>query len=67
MAKLTAKARSKIPASKFAGPGRSFPIEDRGHAIAAERLVGRSVAAGNITLAQAQSIRAKAAAKLRGR
>lgn len=64
MARLTAKARSKIPASQFAGPGRSFPIPDKAHAIAAERLVGRSVKAGNISLGQAQRIRAKAARKL---
>jgi hypothetical protein len=64
MARLTAKARSKIPASQFAGPGRSFPIEDRAHAVAAERLVGRAVKSGSISLAQAQRIRAKAARKL---
>lgn len=29
MARLTAKARSKIPGKDFAGPGRSFPIEER--------------------------------------
>lgn len=34
--KLTSKARSKIPASKFAGPNRSFPITDKKHAKAAE-------------------------------
>jgi hypothetical protein len=32
MAKLTAKARKAIPTSKFAGPGRSYPIEDKAHA-----------------------------------
>lgn len=32
MAKLTAKARAKIPTSKFAGPGRSYPIQDKAHA-----------------------------------
>lgn len=32
MAKLTAKARSKIPAKEFAGPDRSYPIEDASHA-----------------------------------
>ena len=32
MAKLTTKARKKIPTSKFAGPGRSYPIEDKNHA-----------------------------------
>jgi hypothetical protein len=36
MAKLTAKARKAIPTSKFAGPGRSYPIEDKAHARAAK-------------------------------
>lgn len=35
MAKLNAAARRALPSSDFAGPGRSFPIPDRGHAIAA--------------------------------
>lgn len=32
MAKLTAKRRKALPASAFAGPDRSFPINDRNHA-----------------------------------
>ena len=64
MAKLTAKARSKIPAKQFAGPHRSFPIPDRSHAIAAERMVGRAEKAGSITLDQAVKIKARARAKL---
>ena len=32
MAKLTAKARKKIPGGEFAGPDRSYPIEDASHA-----------------------------------
>jgi len=32
MSKLTAKARKEIPASEFAGPDRSYPIEDKSHA-----------------------------------
>jgi hypothetical protein len=32
MAKLTAKARKKIPTSQFAGPDRSYPVEDKAHA-----------------------------------
>lgn len=35
MTVLTKKARSHIPASKFAGPGRSYPVEDKNHARAA--------------------------------
>ena len=32
MAKLTTAARKKIPASKFAGPNRSYPVPDKAHA-----------------------------------
>jgi hypothetical protein len=32
MTKLTAKARNKIPAKDFAGPDRSYPVEDASHA-----------------------------------
>ena len=35
MAKLTSAQRKKIPADKFAGPNRSFPIPDKAHAHAA--------------------------------
>lgn len=38
MAKLTSAARKKIPSSKFAGPGHSFPVEDKAHIRAAESL-----------------------------
>ena len=44
MAKLTAKARKKIPDSDFAGPNRSYPIEDKSHARnALSRASGKSV------------------------
>lgn len=32
MAKLTSKARKKLPKGAFAGPDRSYPIEDASHA-----------------------------------
>ena len=32
MAKLTAKHRAALPAATFAGPDRSYPIPDAGHA-----------------------------------
>lgn len=64
MAKLTAAQRHKLPASVFAGPGRSYPIPDASHAIAAERLSARGVKAGNITPAQRKAIVMKAKTKL---
>lgn len=35
MGKLTTAERKKLPAKDFAGPGPSYPIEDKGHAKAA--------------------------------
>lgn len=32
MAKLTAAARKRIPTSSFAGPDRSYPVNDKNHA-----------------------------------
>ena len=58
MAKLTAKARKALPASTFAGPDRSFPIPDKGHAKAA---LGRI---NNAPASARPKIRAKAKAML---
>jgi len=32
MSKLTTKKRNKLPESKFAGPDRSYPVNDKAHA-----------------------------------
>lgn len=32
MARLTTRARKKLPAGKFAGPDRSYPINNASHA-----------------------------------
>jgi hypothetical protein len=32
VAKLTAKKRNALPASTFAGPDRSYPVNDKSHA-----------------------------------
>lgn len=46
MAKLTTKARKDIPTKDFAGPDRSYPIEDKSHARnALARASGKPVAA----------------------
>lgn len=39
MAKLTASARRALPAKVFAGPGRSYPVQDPAHARAALALL----------------------------
>ena len=42
--KLSAAARKKIPTGSFAGPDRSYPIEDESHARnALSRASGKSV------------------------
>lgn len=33
VAKLTAERRNKLPDKSFAGPDRSYPIQDRSHAV----------------------------------
>ena len=37
MAKLSTKSRKALPASKFAGPNRSYPVPDKAHAANANR------------------------------
>lgn len=56
MARLTKKARAAIPTPQFAGPGRSFPIEDAKHARAAIMLSGNAP--------DPAAVRARAEAKL---
>ncbi|HJP67536.1 MAG TPA: hypothetical protein VJ846_01445 [Sphingomicrobium sp.] len=64
MARLTSKARNAMPAKTFAGPNRSFPIPDKGHARAALQDVPKALKHGSITLDQAVRIRARAHKKL---
>ena len=42
MAKLSAAARRALPDSAFAGPDRSFPVNDAAHARAALLLAGHA-------------------------
>jgi hypothetical protein len=65
MAKLTTAARSKIPASKFAGPARSYPVPDKSHAANAKARATQQVAAGNLSPSTAASIKSKANAVLK--
>jgi hypothetical protein len=58
--KLDAAARKHIPASKFALPGRRFPVEDRGHAVAAKARATQGVDSGSLSESQAETIRRKA-------
>ena len=66
MAKLSKHARARLPAGDFAGPGRSFPVNDKGHARAALLRVGQSQKAGTITAHEAAVIRGAARRELKG-
>lgn len=58
MAKLSSKARSKLRLSDFAGPKKSYPIEDVSHA---RNALAR--AAGNASSSEQAKIRAAVHAK----
>lgn len=64
MAKLTPEARAALPKQAFAGPGRSFPIQDKSRAKAAVMLAPKAEKAGSITPGQKTTIVAKARKKL---
>lgn len=67
MTKLTTKARNALPDKVFAGPGRSYPVNDASHAANAKARATQQVAAGNLSPAQKQKIDAKANAVLKKR
>jgi len=60
MATLTAKARKKLPSKDFAGPDRSYPVQDRGHAIAAKARATQMMDAGKLSKSGKAKIDAKA-------
>ena len=65
--KLTIKARKKIPGKQFAGPERSYPIEDKAHARNALARASEMYTRGKLTSSEYEEIRAKAHAKLKGK
>lgn len=67
MAKLDAKKRKGMAKKDFAGPGKSFPVNDPEHARLAIGGATRSERAGNISPAEEAKIKAKARAKLKKR
>lgn len=60
MAKLTARTRKKLPKGDFAGPGRSYPINDRAHAANAKARAAQMVEKGKLSPSAAAKIKAKA-------
>lgn len=60
MAKLSTKSRKKLPASDFAGPGRSYPVEDKAHARAAKSRASAAYNKGTMSKSEENKIDSKA-------
>ena len=61
MTKLSSKARTALPATDFAEPGkRAYPIEDKPHARNAKARAAQAVKAGRMPQDEADGINAKA-------
>ena len=67
MAELTTKARNKLPDSAFAGPGRSYPVNDKAHAANAKARANQQLDAGRLSKGSFNRIVAKANRKLSGK
>ena len=66
MAELKAKTRNKLPAKKFAEPGkRAYPIEDKPHARNAKARASQAVKAGRMSKTEKGEIDKKADAVLK--
>ncbi len=65
MADLDAKQRNKLPGKDFAGPDRSFPVEDRSHAANAKARASQMFKAGKLSEGQKARVDAKADAVLK--
>jgi hypothetical protein len=65
MAKLTAKKRKALPKSAFAGPGRSYPVNDKRHAANAKARATQMAKRGKLSASAAARIKAKANKVLR--
>ncbi len=64
MAKLTVGKRNKLPGKDFAGPGRSYPVNDKSHAANAKARASQAVNAGRMSASEKAKIDAKADRKL---
>lgn len=56
MAKLTSAERNALPNSAFAGPGRSYPVEDASHAANAKARAKQQLNKGNLSPKEYQTI-----------
>lgn len=67
MTKLTAKARKKLPASEFAGPDRSYPVDTKARAANAKARATQAVNAGRMSTSTEKKIDSKANKVLKGK
>lgn len=67
MSKLTSKQRNAMPASTFAGPGRSYPVPDKSHAANAKARATQMAAKGKLSPTAEAAIKAKANRVLKGK
>lgn len=58
--RLTAKERNKLPGKDFAGPGRSYPVEDKAHARNAKARASEEERKGKLSKAAERKIDRKA-------
>ena len=65
MAVLTTKQRKALPTASFAGPGRTFPVQDKAHARNALARASQGVKAGTISKATDKKVVVKAQAVLK--
>lgn len=64
MSTLTAARRRKLASSQFAGPDRSYPVNDRAHAAVAKSRAKQQLNRGKLSKSQYAHIVAKANRKL---
>lgn len=68
MAKLTTKARAKLPLTTFGLPGkRAYPMPGRAYAINAKARASQMVKKGKLSKGQEAKIDAKANRKIKGK
>lgn len=67
MSKLTAKKRNSLPASKFAGADRSYPVDTKNRASNAKARATQAVKAGRMSESTKEKIDEKANKKLKGK
>lgn len=65
LARLTTKERNALKPSQFAGPNRSYPVEDKSHARDAKSRASEEEHKGKISKGEERSIDRKADKELR--